>query len=172
MLIFGDLVVFAFVFGAYLAQRLGHRSVFLVGQQLLDRNLAFGNTLLLLTGSVLVVRGLRAVRAGRPDRSSWCFAGALACGLGFVAVKVVEYHHLVSTGHGPSSSTFFTYYFVLTGLHLFHVVVGLAALTFLVVASRRPTTPRRRAYLESAACFWHLVDLLWIVLFPLLYLLR
>jgi nitric oxide reductase NorE protein len=64
------------------------------------------------------------------------------------------------------------YYFVLTGLHLFHVMVGLVVLLLLSRSAIKPPTPGRIALFEGGACFWHLVDLLWIVIFPLLFLLR
>jgi nitric oxide reductase NorE protein len=84
---------------------------------------------------------------------------------------VFEYHSLVTQGHGVGANHFYLYYFILTGVHLFHVCVGLAVLTFLLTQTRRQDiTKTRMAVVEGGACFWHLVDLLWVVLFPLLYL--
>jgi nitric oxide reductase NorE protein len=99
-------------------------------------------------------------------------AGA-AVGAVFVIVKVFEYHEKVSAGITPATNDFYMYYFVMTGLHLAHVLLGLVVL---VVLSRttRATDPSRThiAFLEGGACFWHLVDLLWIVIFPLVFLVR
>ena len=74
-------------------------------------------------------------------------------------------------GHGPGANDFFLYYFILTGLHLFHVCLGIGALAFVLTQTRRPELSATRiALVEGGACFWHLVDLLWIFLFALLYL--
>ena len=88
-----------------------------------------------------------------------------------IALKVVEYVSLAVAGHGPGANHFFLYYVILTGLHLFHVCLGLGALGFVLTQTRRSElSPTRTALVEGAACFWHLVDLLWIFLFALLYL--
>ena len=89
----------------------------------------------------------------------------------FVALKAVEYTTKVSQGHVPTQNNFYLYYFILTGLHLFHVLIGIAVLTLLFFQARNTElSPTRMGLVEGGACFWHLVDLLWIVLFPLLYL--
>jgi nitric oxide reductase NorE protein len=99
------------------------------------------------------------------------FAGALVCGLAFVGLKVVEYTAKVSEGHVPTENNFYMYYYVLTGFHLLHVLIGIVVLVSLIVAARIAQPSRTRmAFIEGGGCFWHLVDLLWIVLFPLLYL--
>jgi nitric oxide reductase NorE protein len=73
----------------------------------------------------------------------------------------------------PTANAFYMYYFVLTGIHLIHVVIGLLVLTALRASfSRSKTPPTSMIFTEGAACFWHLVDLLWIILFPLLFLVR
>jgi nitric oxide reductase NorE protein len=95
----------------------------------------------------------------------------MVCGGIFVLLKVFEYDSLVTTGHGVGANHFYLYYFILTGVHLFHVCVGMAVLTFLLTQTRRhELSETRMAVVEGGACFWHLVDLLWVVLFPLLYL--
>ncbi len=77
----------------------------------------------------------------------------------------------MTAGYGTGANHFYLYYFILTGLHLFHVCVGIAVLVFLLTQARRTElSETRMGVVEGGACFWHLVDLLWIVLFPLLYL--
>jgi nitric oxide reductase NorE protein len=77
----------------------------------------------------------------------------------------------VSQGHVPTQNNFYLYFFILTGLHLFHVLIGLMVLILLLIQARHTElSATRMALVEGGACFWHLVDLLWIVLFPLLYL--
>ena len=82
-----------------------------------------------------------------------------------------EYISLATDGHGPGANHFYLYYFILTGLHLFHVCLGLGVLSFLLTQTRRGRTqPHPHRARRGGACFWHLVDLLWIFLFALLYL--
>jgi nitric oxide reductase NorE protein len=134
--------------------------------------------LLLLTSSLLVALGVRAVRERIvPHRAPLLFAGAFLCGLGFVFDKYLEYSGLVGQGLVPVTNTFFTYYYVLTGIHLTHVLGGMCVLLYLWRAARRPIGDAedfriRVRGVENGASFWHVVDLLWIVLFPLLYLVR
>jgi nitric oxide reductase NorE protein len=166
--LFGDMVMFSVFFGFIAVLHGRHPAMFRTSQQALHPGLGLLNTLLLLTASVLVVGGLRRLRSGRPART---LPVALLCALGFAAVKGSEYALVVRDGHTPNSNDFFMYYFVFTGIHLAHLVIGLGALTVLVVLSRR--RPLRQGGLlvaEGAAAYWHLVDLLWLVLFPLFYL--
>jgi nitric oxide reductase NorE protein len=101
------------------------------------------------------------------------FAAAFACGLGFVLNKYLEYSDKLSRGIKPATNDFWMYFYVLTGLHLFHLLLGLGVLAFCLAQSRKPALdPTRFAFVEGGACFWHMVDLLWIVLFPLLYLVK
>jgi nitric oxide reductase NorE protein len=88
-----------------------------------------------------------------------------------VALKVTEYVLLVGAGHTAGANHFYLYYFILTGLHLLHVCIGIVVLVLLLTQTRRTElSATRLAVIEGGGCFWHLVDLLWIVLFPLLYL--
>lgn len=173
--LFGDMLVFAVFFGTFLVERASAPEAFDAGRQTLHLGVGVLNTLVLLTSSLCVVMFLGALRAGAPAVATRAVAAALGFGVLFVALKIYEYISLVSAGHGPGAGDFHLYYFILTGLHLFHVCVGLAVLVLLLTQARRigrsgPITPNRLALIEGGGCFWHLVDLLWIVLFPLLYL--
>lgn len=174
VLLFGDIVVFTALFTVYL-NRLGkNEALFATSQDQLNRTFGAINTLILLTSSILVVFAARALRNERLRylASRLTVVGA-AGGLCFVVVKVIEYHEKVSAGITPSTNEFFMYYFVLTGLHLAHVVIGLLVLAALSRLARKPVpTSTHIAFFEGGACFWHMVDLLWIVIFPLLFLVR
>jgi nitric oxide reductase NorE protein len=168
------MILFGFMFLTYLGYRTKDATLFAQGQEALDKNVGAVYTLLLLTSSLLVVLALKGLRAGGPVRTSGLLVGAIACGLAFAVMKALEYHAKVADGINPETSRFFLLYFLLTGIHLLHLVLGLGGLTYLAVLARRaaPLTPRQTSYAEGTASFWHLVDLLWIVLFPLLYLVR
>lgn len=169
--LFGDMLVFAVFFGTFLVERASAPEAFDAGRQTLHLGVGVLNTLVLLTSSLCVVAFLGALRASAPVVATRAIAAALGFGVLFVALKIYEYASLASAGHGPGAGDFYLYYFILTGLHLFHVCVGLAVLVLLMTQARRTEfSETRLAMIEGGGCFWHLVDLLWIVLFPLLYL--
>lgn len=175
--ILGDMTVFAVFFATYLYYRGEESTLFTESQRSLSRGYGVTNTVLLLTSSLCVVLGTRAVRSrlsGSVNRSApWLFGGAMACGFGFLALKFVEYGEKFSAGITPATNGFFMFYFILTALHLFHLIIGMGVLLYLVRSSRRPTLSEMQfMFIEGGACYWHMVDLLWIVLFPLVYLVK
>lgn len=164
----GDMIMFSVFFGFVAVLHGRHPAMFRASQQALHPGLGLVNTLLLLTASALVVRGLSRLRSGRPART---LPFAMLCALGFAVLKGCEYALVIRGGHTPGSNDFFMYYFVFTGIHLAHLVIGIGALTVLIVLSRRPALSRGGLLVaEGAAAYWHMVDLLWLVLFPLFYL--
>jgi len=167
----GDMLVFGVFFATFMVERAREPTQFDTARRTLHTGIGFTNTLVLLLSSLLVVLAISALRHGLTKPARACTLGAMCCGMLFVALKAAEYWSMVAAGHGAGAGTFYLYYFSLTGLHLLHVVLGLAVLAFVLSQVRRPElSPTRVAVIEGAACFWHLVDLLWIVLFPLLYL--
>lgn len=169
--LFGDMIVFGAFFVTFLVERAKAPEIFDAARTTLHISIGVLNTLVLLTSSLCVVLALKAMRTGRNQLATKAVAAAMAFGILFIALKVYEYVSLGIAGHGPGSNDFYLYYFILTGLHLFHVCLGLGALTFVLTQTRRSElSDTRTALVEGAACFWHLVDLLWIFLFALLYL--
>src|ERR1700736_1015162 len=130
ILIFGDMVVFTVLFAVYLNSRGHDEALFAKSQVALNQTLGAINTLVLLCSSMLIVLAALAFRSEqwRHLAARLTLAGA-AVGSCFVVVKVIEYHEKVTAGLTPSTNEFFMYYFVLTGLHLAHVVIGLIVLT-------------------------------------------
>lgn len=170
--ILGDMCMFGLFFGTIMVTLVQHPRMYAASQQHLHPWLGIVNTVLLLTASLLVVRGMRRLGDGSPVAAR-LFTGALACAIGFGAVKVLEYTMLVHAGYTGGTNDFFMYYFVFTGIHLAHLVIGAAVMVFLVRTARLPRlSPRRLVAAECGGIYWHMVDLLWLVLFPLLYLVR
>ena len=172
ILVFGDLGVFAIFFATFAYYRALEPALFHTAQMALNQGLGLLNTLLLLTSSLCVVKAVEAAR--RQDILAgprWALAGMLL-GLGFVFVKAVEYGEKISAGLYPTTNNFFMLYFAFTGIHLVHVLVGLAVLAFLRSRVSRLVAPEQINVVESCAIFWHLVDILWVVLFALLYMHR
>jgi nitric oxide reductase NorE protein len=174
ILIFGDMVVFTVLFAVYLNSRGRNEALFAESQASLNQTLGAINTLVLLCSSMLIILAALAFRSEQRRHLAvpLTLAGA-AVGSCFVVVKVIEYHEKVAAGLTPSTNEFFMYYFVLTGLHLAHVVIGLVVLTVLSRLARKPAPTRTHiAFFEGGACFWHMVDLLWLIIFPLIFLVR
>ena len=170
--ILGDMGMFALFFGTIMVTLVPHPRTYAESQHHLHPWLGILNTVLLLTGSLLVVRGMRRLGDGSPVAAR-LFTGAFLCAIGFGAVKVTEYTMLVHDGYTGGTNDFFMYYFVFTGIHLAHLVIGAVVMLFLVRTARLPRLTRRRwLAAECGGIYWHMVDLLWLVLFPLLYLVR
>jgi nitric oxide reductase NorE protein len=175
VLIFGDMAVFAAFFAVFMHARGGDPGLFDESRHLLNVTYAVVNTVLLLTSSLFVAMAVRAVRIGRRHLAPRLLIVAIICGLGFVVNKAIEYHDKFDHGITPTTNLFFTYFFTLTGIHLLHLIIGLVALGVMWIIARRTEEQRKSSdvmMLEVGASFWHMVDLLWIVLFPLLYLVR
>jgi nitric oxide reductase NorE protein len=171
LLIFGEMSFFSSLFIGFLYYRTFEVASFTASQGELSKAIGLTNTLLLLTSSLFVAFAVRAVSQGRTELAPRLFLGALACGIGFILLKGFEYYELIAAGIAVNSNVFFGFYFALTGLHLAHVVIGSGLLVALAIFSRRPLAkPSHFMLIESGGCFWHMVDLLWIIIFPLLYL--
>jgi nitric oxide reductase NorE protein len=169
--VLGDLVFFGAYFVIFMVYRHQETAVFLASQQRLSLIAGALNTMVLLTSSRFVALAVQAARRGEYTRSRrLIFHGGL-CGVAFVAIKAFEWAHEISHGYTLVRNNYFMFYFMLTGVHLFHVLLGLA---ILVVVSRELRSPERcRSWIvESGAVYWHMVDLLWVVIFALLYLMR
>lgn len=169
--LFGDMLVFGVFFATFMVERAKAPAVFDAARKTLHLNIGLVNTLVLLTSSLLVVAAVGGIRTGARTIAARALWGAIGCGVLFVALKVTEYVLLAGAGHSPGDNNFYLYYFILTGLHLLHVLIGIVVLVLLLTQTRRTQlSATRLAVIEGGGCFWHLVDLLWIVLFPLLYL--
>ncbi len=170
--VFIDMVVFTLIFFVFMTERMGDFQAFQAGQTHLDALFGLINTLVLLTSSWLVVEAVHAARAGQGSRTGGCLAGALLFGGLFVVSKFIEYRAKLHAGIHPATSAFYSFYYFITFVHFLHVVAGMM---FLNAYRRRAalgaSTPRYVVGLENVGLFWHYVDVLWIFIFPLLYLL-
>ena len=163
-----DMAFFAAMFVIVLVVRADHPALFTRSSAQLDTSLGALNTFLLLGGSLAVVLGVGAAR--RASAAAPRLLGvAIACGVGFIAIKGVEWGQQFADGTSVRTNEFWGLYFMLTGIHLAHVVVGIGVLTAARRALQRPAPNLN--FVDGGACYWHFVDLLWLVLFPLLYLL-
>jgi nitric oxide reductase NorE protein len=168
-----DSVIFAILFMSFMQARLKDPAVFEASRQTLNMTLGGIDTLILLTSSWSVALAVQAMKRDQIDREPLLLIGGALTGLMFMVSKSIEYFEKFAHGITPATNDFFMWYFTLTGIHLLHVVFGTSLLTYLWIRSRRGTYDHlHRAVPESVASYWHLVDLLWIVIFPLLYLMK
>ncbi len=168
-----DAVLFALLFFQFSFDRSSHAAAFDAGQHTLPVHLGAANTLVLVTSSWLLALAVRSAHRGNLSAARRLIAGTVALGLVFAAVKTSEYAIAVGSGHTISAGTFFMYYFVITGIHLLHLVMGVIAVIIIGIRMGGDRDPQReRRILECGASYWHLIDLLWMFIFPLLYLAR
>lgn len=173
MFIIGDVLVFSLLFSIFVYDRSQEVALFVEQQQLLNQTLGLCNTLLLLTSSWFVALAVHGARAGQLSRARGCFVLATLGGIGFIVIKYFEWSEKLAAGLTIETNTFFMYYYVMTGIHLMHMLIGIGVLVFLWQSVRDAEFDAQGVgVLESGACFWHLVDILWIALFALLYLMR
>jgi len=129
------------------------------------------NTFVLLTSSLTMVLAAAAIEDDDRDRVKRYLGLTVLLGLLFLVFKAVEYSGEIGKGFTPVSSTFWSFYYMMTGLHALHVLGGIVAnLVLFVMAIRGSLWPKSQQRVEYAGLYWHLVDIVWIFLFPLLYL--
>ncbi|NMF90790.1 cytochrome c oxidase subunit 3 family protein [Aromatoleum petrolei] len=171
--IMAEMLLFAMLFASYAFARVDNVEMFNLHQQTLDRNAGAINTLLLVTGSWFVVLAVQAARRDDSRAASRGIGLGFLCGAGFLAIKVFEYGSKFGEGIFFSTNTFYKFYFSLTFFHFMHVILGMVVLAILWLKTRQSAYGSHDVHgLESGAAYWHMVDLLWIVLFPLVYVMR
>lgn len=168
-----ELIAFGLFFVVYAVYRAADVDLFNASQLRLDRGLGVLNTLLLLTSSWAVMSAVEAARCNRVAIVPRYLALAITLGAGFMVVKYFEYSVKIDAGITLTTDMFYMFYFCLTGIHLLHVIAGTIILIVMCVNARGGLYHAGNLNgLEAGASYWHLVDLLWIFLFALLYLLR
>jgi cytochrome o ubiquinol oxidase subunit III len=166
-----DCVLFASLFAAYAVL---HNNTFgaPTARELFDQEFVLVETILLLASSFTVGLALLAVRAGEKVKALWLFALTLVLGLGFLGMELYEFNKLVHEGLGPSRSGFMSAFFTLVGTHGMHIASGSIAMIVLMVRlARQGITPRTTERLTNLSLFWHFLDIVWIFIFSIVYLL-
>jgi nitric oxide reductase NorE protein len=171
--IFGDLLVFAALFLVFLYYKGANPLVFEQSQTHMNQVFGAINTLVLLSSSWFVASAIQALRDGRSAASAKGLTAAMICGGIFAVIKYFEYGEKIHAHLTLNTDRFFTCYYIFTAIHLLHVLLGMTLLSLMIRAVRRkPTEPGTLSFAEVGASFWHMVDLLWVALFALFYLLR
>jgi len=170
-LVLGDMVAFGALFGVFLLARQDDPAAFAISRDELNQTIGAVNLLVLLVSSLLVVFGVRCMRADARQAAARYFGGAVAAGVLFLVIKSLEYAQKIDAGLDPGTNDFFMYYYATTGLHAAHVALGIAGLLIVRAVAKRPEPkPGDQRLVEIGATFWHMVDFLWVLIFPLVYL--
>ncbi len=170
LFILAELSVFALFFILYAITRVRFPEMFAEGQAQLSILAGVGNTLALLTSSYFVVRAQQKVHKGFSFTGNVFLMLALVSACVYLWIKTQEYQHAASLGFDLSTNDFYFFYYGLTAFHMFHVVLGMLVLLLLMVRTWCGKYGEGQMNeFESGASYWHMVDLLWLILFPLVY---
>jgi cytochrome c oxidase subunit 3 len=179
-----EIMFFGGMFVGYAVYRVLYPEAFVAGSHHLDVVLGGINTAVLLGSSLTMALAVHAAQVGERQQLIRFLAGTLGLGLVFLGIKAVEYAHkfaahlvpgsrFVYDGpHMPQVQLFFSFYFSMTGMHALHMLIGIGLLSMLIrLAWRGRFSPDYHTPVELVGLYWHFVDVVWIFLFPLLYLL-
>lgn len=164
-----EIPTFGGILVAYIAMRLGSTG-WSEASQHLNFNIALINTFILLTSSMTIVMAHGATQDRDFKRAANFLGLTVVLGLGFLGMKAFEYSTEIGHGFLPSSGIFWSFYYGMTGLHGLHVVAGIIINLVLWIQAAKGTLARHPHRVELAGLYWHFVDIVWIFLFPLLYL--
>jgi cytochrome c oxidase subunit 3 len=180
-----EALLFTGLFALYAAYRALYRDEFAAAVTHNNATIGTTNTFILLTSSFTVALAVHQARVERPRRAALLLVASIVLAFVFLGLKLLEYSEHFREGIYPGASyryaelpgygaqVFFTLYFLTTGLHALHVLAGASVLAWLAFGAwRRLYTPLYHTPLELGALYWHLVDIVWIFLWPCLYLMR
>jgi cytochrome c oxidase subunit III len=183
LFLFTELILFGGMFLVYAVYRFMHPGEFQLAAQELDTFVGTVNTIILLTSSLTVAMAIAAIRQDRKGLAMMLVAITIVLALAFLVNKYFEWGHKFALGLYPRSPEllsrpqgeilYFGLYYTMTGLHALHVIIGMVVLAVSFVGiSRGSINSHAYVRLEVGGLYWHLVDIIWIFLFPLFYLLH
>lgn len=165
ILIASELVVFGAIFIGFGVARLAEPEVFAQSQDHLNRLAGAINTMVLVTSGFCAALAVHYQSIDETVKNRLALAGAVLLGIVFLIVKGIEYSEKISAGISSEANNFFMFYYLATGFHAMHVVFGIVILAIVGWKNSMEN-------LITGTAFWHMVDLIWVILFPLIYLMR
>jgi cytochrome c oxidase subunit 3 len=182
LFILSEILIFGGLFLLYAMYRAKHPADFHAASMELSRVDGTLNTIILLTSSLTAALAVFSTQElNKRGRTVWYLAATVGCGLAFLVVKAFEWGAKFEHGLYPRAAVldarphgeilYFGLYFTMTGLHALHVIIGMGILSVVLAwVARGKVNQKRSAILENGVLYWHLVDVIWIFLFPLFYL--
>ncbi|GAA6203487.1 MULTISPECIES: cytochrome c oxidase subunit 3 family protein [Thalassotalea] len=167
--ILAELTVFAIFFISFAVTEQLNSDMFNQGKAQLHPIAGLLNTLALITSSFFVALALNTVHQGHSKISVKWLITALVFAVLYLVVKMWEYQSLFRLGINLETNTFFTLYFLITAFHFLHVILGMIILSYITIRTYKGAYRDNISGFEAGASYWHMVDLLWIILFPLIY---
>ena len=169
--ILNELTVFAVLFFVFKGAEVIQAPVFKAGKENLSISIGLICTLALITSSYFVALSVSAVKKAKYHQAKWLILLALVASAGYLITKSFEYNHLLSLGFGLSSDDFYALYFLVTGFHFLHVLFGIVILIYMMIKCHLERYHQGNiSGFEAGASYWHMVDLLWVIVFYLIYL--
>ena len=180
-----EILMFGGLFVGYIIFHSIYPEMFAEGAESLDWKMGFINTLVLIFSSLTMALGIYYNQINQPKKATWALALTLVCGATFMVIKYLEYTHKFHLGLYPGRflqmtegapvhanlGMYFGFYYCMTGLHGLHVLIGMGLITWVMIKNiKGDFSPKYYTPIEGVGIFWHIVDLIWIFLFPLLYL--
>jgi cytochrome c oxidase subunit III len=183
-----EIMFFGGLFCAYLVYRSTYYSAFVAGSQTMNIWLGATNTAVLICSSLSMAMGVRCAQLGKTKMMIVLLLITIIFGLGFLGIKAIEYHEHWTSHEFPGPNfqfegaeaagvsqqniqIYFSLYWAMTGLHALHMIIGVGLVTWIIIAGARGRySPDYYSPVENVGLYWHFVDLVWIYLFPLLYL--
>lgn len=166
-----EVMVFGGLIGVYILFRMASGGAWAEFAHHVSTPIGTFNTLVLLTSSLSIVKAFEAIDLENRKKAQLYLAVTVLLGLTFLGVKAFEYSREIAMGYTPVSGLFWSFYYAMTGLHGLHVLAGVIAnFALWVMAMKGTLWPRTQQRVEYAGLYWHFVDIVWIFLFPLLYL--
>lgn len=169
--LFMDMIVFFAIFAVFASERSRIPAVYLSSQQQLNGWLGLANTIVLLTSSWFMVRAVQAARMNDCRAVRINMNGAIAAAFIFITSKSYEYYSKFLDGIGFATNSFYSFYYFMTIVHLLHVIIGLIFINSIKIDIVKSRNVPNLSSVENIALFWHLVDILWIYILTIVYLL-
>jgi nitric oxide reductase NorE protein len=171
--IFAEMLAFGVLFVSYAFTRAQNVELFNESQLTLNQTLGAINTMVLITSSYFVVRSVSAIKQGLAKNCAHWLTGAFLLGAVFVSIKIVEFNAKFAADITMSTNSFYMFYLSLTFFHFMHVLMGMVILVVIIFKARQGGySAQDYVGVETGASFWHMVDFLWIILFPLIYIIH
>jgi len=166
-----EVMLFGAFISSYIVLRMGSPNFGVPPESVMGRPLATLNTFLLITSSVTMVLALASIQRDNVKSFAGFLSATILLGFCFLGVKGFEYHHKIHEGLTISSSLFGSFYYTLTGLHALHIIGGLVFNFYILINGLKGRySSKNHARVEYAGLYWHFVDLVWVILFPVFYL--